>query len=186
MLTTFVLERFLWRVSESLHHERLVLRGGMLLAALGVRRPTADVGMLAVQIDSDVNSATTLVREVLQVTCDDGVEFDLANIRSNAIRDDAIYSGVRIVVPARGDRARHPLRIDLNARHTHCTHSRLYLGSPTYAARLNTHLSLLAFMPFRVQHNTLRLPALRSGSSGPSASTSALAGFTWRADNRLS
>ena len=70
--------------------------------------------MLALQIDNDVSSATALVREVLQVTRDDGVEFDLANIRSNTIRDDAIYSGVRIVVPARVDRARHPLRNDLN------------------------------------------------------------------------
>lgn len=86
----------------------------MLLAALGERRPTADVDVLAIQIENDVISATTLVYEILQVTCDDGVEFDLANIRANTIRDDAIYSGVRIVVPARVDRARHPLRIDLN------------------------------------------------------------------------
>lgn len=114
LLTTFVLERFLWRVSQSLYHERLVLKGGMLLAALGERRPTADVDMLALQIDNDVMSATTLIREVLEVACDDGVEFDLANIRANTIRDEAIYSGVRIVVPARVDRARHPLRIDLN------------------------------------------------------------------------
>ena len=79
LLTTFVLERFFWRVSESPHHERLVLKGGMLLAALGERRPTADVDMLALQLDNDVNSATALVREVLQVTCDDGVEFNLSH-----------------------------------------------------------------------------------------------------------
>lgn len=96
LLTTFVLERFLWRVSKSPHYKRLVLKGGMLLAALGERRPTADVDMLALQIDNDVVSATTLVREVLLVTCDDGVEFDLANIRANTIRNAAIYSGVRI------------------------------------------------------------------------------------------
>ena len=37
LLTTFVLKRFLLRVSESPHHERLVLKSGMLLAALRER-----------------------------------------------------------------------------------------------------------------------------------------------------
>ena len=63
--------------------------------------------------------------------------------------------------------------------HTHvytCTQG--HKGGPTYAARLNTRLSLLAFMPFRVQHNPLRLPALGFGSSDPSTSTSEVAGST--------
>ena len=35
-------------------------------------------------------------------------------MRASTIREDAIYSGVRVVVPARVDRARCPLRIDMN------------------------------------------------------------------------
>ena len=41
------------------------------------------------------------------------------------------------------------------------------------AVPLNTRFSLCDFMPFRVQPKTLPLPTLRSGSSSPSASTSA-------------
>ncbi len=48
------------------------------------------------------------------VACDDGVEFNFKNICASTIRDNALYTGVRIGVPARVDRARCPLRIDLN------------------------------------------------------------------------
>jgi len=86
----------------------------MLSAALGERRPTADVDVLALRIENDVTSATTLVREVLGVSCDDGVQFDHAAMRADMIRENALYGGVRIVVPVSLDRARCPVRIDLN------------------------------------------------------------------------
>lgn len=40
LLVLYVLERFLYRLSRSEHRDRLVLKGGMLLAALDQRRPT--------------------------------------------------------------------------------------------------------------------------------------------------
>lgn len=43
-LVLYVLERFLYRVSVSEHRDRLVLKGGMLLAALDQRRPTPGRG----------------------------------------------------------------------------------------------------------------------------------------------
>ena len=43
LLRTYVLERFLWRVAHSVYRDQLVLKGGMLLAVLAPRRPTADV-----------------------------------------------------------------------------------------------------------------------------------------------
>ena len=42
LLVLYILERFLYRVSVSGHRDRLVLKGGMLLAAMGDRRPTAE------------------------------------------------------------------------------------------------------------------------------------------------
>jgi len=58
----------------------------------------------------------------------------------------------------------------------------ILIGRPhalhTLTSTLNTRLSLFAGWP-SVQHNPLRLPALRFGSSGPSASTSAVADFIW-------
>lgn len=114
LLVLYILERFLFRVSISPYRDRLVLKGGMLLAALDERRPTADVDLLAEAIDNDIESITAVVREVLEIGVDDGVTFDESGLRAVAIRDADPYTGIRITVPARIDRARHPLRIDIN------------------------------------------------------------------------
>lgn len=114
MLVLYVLERFLYRLSTSSHRSELVLKGGMLLAAFDERRPTADVDLLATAVANDVETISAFVREVLAVEVDDGVVFDPHSLRAEVTRDADPYTGVRITVPARIDRARHPLRIDVN------------------------------------------------------------------------
>ncbi len=114
LLVLYVLERFLFRLSISAHRRQLVLKGGMLLAAFDERRPTADVDLLAQAIANDVDTISSVVREVLAVDVDDGVTFEPAELRAQVIRDADPYTGVRITVPARIDRARLPLRIDIN------------------------------------------------------------------------
>jgi len=47
LLTLYVVERWLARLSASPYAERFVLKGGMLLAAFDARRPTADADALA-------------------------------------------------------------------------------------------------------------------------------------------
>jgi len=42
IVVLFILERFLYRLSLSVHRARLVLKGGMLPAAFDERRPTRD------------------------------------------------------------------------------------------------------------------------------------------------
>jgi hypothetical protein len=86
----------------------------MLLAAFDERRPTADVDLLATAIANDVETISAVVREVLTIEVDDGVVFESDGLRAQVIRDADPYTGVRITVPARIDRARHPLRIDIN------------------------------------------------------------------------
>lgn len=86
----------------------------MLLAAFDERRPTADVDLLAQAIANDVDSISTVVRDVLAADVDDGVTFEPEGLRTQVIRDADPYTGVRITVPARIDRARHPLRVDIN------------------------------------------------------------------------
>jgi hypothetical protein len=54
------------------------------------------------------------VREVLAIGVDDGTVFERDRLRAQVIRDADPYTGVRITVPARIDRARHPLRVDIN------------------------------------------------------------------------
>lgn len=114
LLVLYVLERFLYRLSISSHRSQLILKGGMLLAAFGERRPTADVDLLATAVTNDIKTISAVVREVLVVKVDDGVVFERDGLRAHLIRETDPYTGVRITVPTSIDRARHPLRIDIN------------------------------------------------------------------------
>ncbi len=114
LVVLFILERFLYRLSRSVHRERLVLKGGMLLAAFDERRPTRDVDLLARGTQNDIDVVAALIRQVLDVEVDDGVSFDTAQLDARIIREHELYAGVRVVVPARVGRARHPLRVDVN------------------------------------------------------------------------
>jgi hypothetical protein len=114
LLTIYVLERFLYRLAISQHRERLVLKGGMLLAALGTRRPTADIDLLALALDNDRDAVVGIVLQVLDVQVDDGVIFELGRLTAALIRGTEMYAGVRLAVPARLDRAQVVLRLDVN------------------------------------------------------------------------
>ncbi len=138
LLVLYVLERFLYRLSISDHRYRLVLKGGMLLAAFDDRRPTADVGLLARSITNEVEPISQVIREVVGIRADDGVTFDVNALGADVIRDAELYSGVRIVVPASIDRARHPLRIDIN------------VGDPVTPAPVEVDYPALLGEPFAV------------------------------------
>ncbi len=87
LLVLYVLERFLYRLSRSSLRDRLILKGGMLLAALDQRRPTGDVDLLARDVANDVGTVSDLVREVLRLDFDDGVVFNVEELRAQVIRD---------------------------------------------------------------------------------------------------
>lgn len=53
LLTPYVVERWLARLAGSRYAEDFVLKGGMLLAAFGRRRPTVDADTLARNIAND-------------------------------------------------------------------------------------------------------------------------------------
>lgn len=114
LLQLFVLERFLYRVSQSAYGDRLVLKGGMLLAVFDQRRPTADVDLLARQIENDTEMVVAMVREILAIAVDDGVSFPAGDLRASSIREGHLYAGVRVVAPATVSRARLSLRLDVN------------------------------------------------------------------------
>jgi len=114
LLVLYVLERFLYRVSVSDHRHRLVLKGGMLLAALDQRRPTRDVDLLALGLANDIDTIIEMVTPILQIDVDDGVEFDTAELTADTIRDQAAYTAVRLAVPATLATAQVALKVDVN------------------------------------------------------------------------
>jgi hypothetical protein len=98
LLQLYALEGLLDRLSGSPHSDRFVLKGGVLLAAFDARRPTRDVDLAAVDLANDVDNIRALVNEILAVARDDGLEFDTTATTAAAIRDDAVYGGVRTTV----------------------------------------------------------------------------------------
>ncbi len=115
LLTLYVVERWLARLSRSAYVEDFVLKGGMLLAAFGNRRPTVDADALARNMPGDPETVAARVAEIAALPDpDDGVEFLAETLSTRVIRDDALYSGLRVVMDARIATAAVKLRLDIN------------------------------------------------------------------------
>ena len=111
----YVVERWLARMSRSDYAEDFVLKGGMLLAALGSRRPTVDADALARNMSAEQPQVASRVAEIAAlVDPEDGVEFLVDSVKTSTIRDDALYAGVRVVLAARIGTATVKLRLDIN------------------------------------------------------------------------
>lgn len=91
----YLLERFLYRLSVSLYRGRFVLKGGLLLMVLGVRRPTRDADVLARGVAGDEQSLLAVVKEVVSISVEDGMTFDASQARAMTIREHAAYPGYR-------------------------------------------------------------------------------------------
>jgi hypothetical protein len=74
----YVLECFLARLAKTSYAERFVLKGGVLLAAFGERRPTRNIDLLAQGQDNDPEAVCAAVVQIAKAGLDDGVVFDHA------------------------------------------------------------------------------------------------------------
>ena len=110
----YVLEGFLARLAGSPYRERFVLKGGVLLAAFGTRRPTRDVDFQALHVASDTATVRALVIEVAGLVLDDGLVFNTQGARAETIRDEDEYSGVRVTMTASLACAQVTFHIDVN------------------------------------------------------------------------
>ena len=64
LLTLYVVERWLARLSMSPYTDQFIIKGGMLLAAYDARRPTADLDALAHAVSNDQSA---VVEHVIQI-----------------------------------------------------------------------------------------------------------------------
>lgn len=111
----YVVERWLARLSRSPYVDDFVLKGGMLLAAFGTRRPTVDADTLARNISADQGSVATRIASIAALPDpDDGVEFVAGTLTTSTIRENAAYLGVRAVMTARIATAQVRFRLDIS------------------------------------------------------------------------
>jgi len=115
LLMKYALERILYRLSLSKHHDLFILKGAMLfeLWTQQTYRPTRDLDFLA-RGKNDVDRLVTIVRDVCsQETVADGLTFDPKSIVGERIKEDADYAGVRIQFVSFLGNARIPIQIDM-------------------------------------------------------------------------
>jgi hypothetical protein len=99
------LECFIDRLARSPFAENFVLKGGMLLAALGARRPTRDIDLFARAISNEMAEVLRVAQEIAQIAVDDSLVFDAQSATAEAIRENDDYSGVRVTLSGTLSRA---------------------------------------------------------------------------------
>jgi hypothetical protein len=115
LMTMYVVERWLARLTRSPYADDFVLKGGLLLAGLGARRPTTDADALARNMAADEATVTARVVEIASIPLpEDGVEFDVSTVRVQQIRQESQYAGTRVRMWAAIATARIRLSLDLN------------------------------------------------------------------------
>ena len=114
VLTNYVLERLLYRLSQTDHRTRFILKGAMLLTKWfdDPLRPTQDLDFLGIG-DDDPDEMVKTFREICAVSFDDGVVFDVAGVQIDRIREELEYGGLRIKTNATVDGARVRVVIDI-------------------------------------------------------------------------
>lgn len=97
----YALERFLDRLGRTDFAGDFVLKGGLLLAAYRLRRPTRDADLQAMNFQLDTEHLRAVVAAVAALEDDDGIIIDPDSTTVIPIRDDAEYSGSRVTVKAK-------------------------------------------------------------------------------------
>jgi hypothetical protein len=108
------LEGFLTRLVASPYKGKLVLKGGVLLAAYDTRRPTRDVDLQGHHLTNDTEAVLEMVRNIAAIDVDDGLALDAAGASAETIRDDEIYSGARVTITGHLSVARLRFHVDVN------------------------------------------------------------------------
>lgn len=115
LLQYYAIERFLYRLAQSPHARRFVLKGALLFRAWGLPafRPTRDIDLLG-QTSNGIDDLVAIVREICnQEVQADGMFFDPETVSGERIKEDADYEGVRIRFVGLLGKTRVHLQIDI-------------------------------------------------------------------------
>lgn len=115
VLTNFVIERFLYRLSLSEYRTDFILKGAALFRIWSAQshRPTHDVDLLG-KGEPSAERMTKVFRTVCaQIVEDDGLSFDQETVSAGLIKEDQEYEGIRVQCQVRLGQARIYLQIDI-------------------------------------------------------------------------
>ena len=114
VLSRYVVERFLYRLSVSPDRDRYWLKGALLFDLWFdvPHRPTRDADFLGFG-PADAEALASTVREICGIAGDDGVVFDPASIRIEEIREQAGYGGLRVRLVGLLGKSRCSVQLDV-------------------------------------------------------------------------
>ncbi len=116
LLQYFAMDRFLYRLSKSVHAGKFILKGALMLRAwqAPLFRPTMDIDMLAYQTSNEMLEVESLIKSICLIEVDpDGLEFDSQSVRGEKIVEDADYEGIRVLFSGKLETARVRMQIDI-------------------------------------------------------------------------
>ena len=114
LMTLYALDGLLARIARPEYRRDFVLKGGVLLAAFNVRRPTKDIDLQATRLTADPEKVAARVRVIAALDLSDGLVFDPVNVNATTIRDTDEYAGVRVKLSAKLGTARLTIGVDVN------------------------------------------------------------------------
>jgi len=115
LLQYYAIERFLYRLAQSSHGDKFILKGALLLTVwqAPLSRSTVDIDLLG-KTSNKLEHIASLVSEICGLDVEaDGVKFDPASIKTARIKEDADYEGIRVRFRAILAGARIPMQIDI-------------------------------------------------------------------------
>ena len=114
VLRQYVIQRLLYRLSQSDYRDQYLLKGAQLFWVWNAdfHRPTRDVDLLGFG-NNDVESLVKTFQDICSIENEDGLQFEVDNIRGMEIKEDAMYQGVRITGFTMLARARIPFQVDI-------------------------------------------------------------------------
>lgn len=115
LILSYLIERFLYRISLSKYSEEWILKGALMLQALGdeCTRATRDIDFMS-RSNLSMEHCKKIVLEIITTQVpDDGVIFDSESVKISQIQTDARQGGVRASFVGRIDKARAILQLDI-------------------------------------------------------------------------
>ncbi len=115
LLQHYAIERFLYRLGQSPHAEKLLLKGALLLRVWHVprARPTMDIDVLGRTAGTPETLADALRDCMTADVEEDGMRYDPESVTTDAIMREADYPGWRIRFKASLGNARVTMQVDV-------------------------------------------------------------------------
>ena len=116
VLKRYAMERFLYRLSISLHVSEFILKGGLLLACYDMpsSRPTLDIDLQSFSLNHHQKRIEDAIREVCQIQAEpDGLLFDETSLVCHALNHLDGYEGIGVHLLCFLGRAEITVKIDI-------------------------------------------------------------------------